>query len=98
MKGKDGPSSKVEVVAVDKNRIKIQIQGETFTVKGSLDPAYASRLAGHVDKKLQQIREQQPNLNPVKMLMLACLNLADEVFKLQDELSEMEALFNEKDS
>lgn len=82
---------------MEKKRIKIQIQGETFTIKGSVDPAHLKRIAEHVDKKLQQVKDQQPNLNPRKVLMLACLNLADEVFKLKEEISEMESLFDEKD-
>jgi len=83
---------------VEKNRVKIVIQGETFMVKGSIPPSYVKKMAEHVDKKMQQVKDQHPKLGQQKVLVLTCLNLADEVFKLQEEISEMESLFNEKEN
>ena len=81
---------------MEKNRVKVRILGETFTVKGSLPPSYIERIANYVDNKMQLMEEQNPKLSQQKIIMLACLNLADEVLKLQDEIKEMEDLFNEK--
>lgn len=90
--------SEVEVVNVDKNRIKVSILGETFTLKGSMPLPYIRKIAEYVDSKMQAVKEQNPKLSPQKVAILASLNLADEIFKLREEIKEMEDLFNEKDS
>lgn len=85
-----------EVEIVEKSRVRVKILGEDFTVKGTLSPAYIEKIADYVDKKMQSIAEQNPKLSQQKVSILACLNLADEVFRLQDEMSESETSINKK--
>lgn len=85
-----------EVETVEKSRVRVKILGEEFTVKGSLSPSYMEKIAAYVDKKMLLIAEQNPKLSQQKVSILACMNLADEIFRLKDEISEYEALFNEK--
>lgn len=81
---------------MEKSRVRVKILGEEFTVKGSLSPSYMEKIAEYVDKKMHSIADQNNKLSQQKVSILACLNLADEVFRLKDEISELEALFNEK--
>ncbi len=46
-----------------------------------------------VDKKMQQIAEKNPKLSTNMLSVLAALNLADELLKLQDEHEKLKKEF-----
>ena len=64
--------------------IEITILGQKYTVKGDAPEEYIKKLAVFVDGKLREVYNASPNITPLKAAILASLNIADELQKLQD--------------
>ncbi len=64
-----------------KNRVRVNIYGEEYTVRSEGDIDYINRVAEYVDKTMRDIAEKMPNKSPARVGVLAALNIADELFK-----------------
>jgi cell division protein ZapA len=71
--------------------ISVTIRGEQYTVRAAEDPAYVRKVAQYVDGKLQEVVKGSPSLPSNKAVVLASLNIADELFKAQTERERSEA-------
>jgi len=67
------------------NRIKFQINGEDYYIKGSESADYIKQVASYVDKKIKAVVKMNPRLNGTRAAVLAALHITDELFKLQKE-------------
>lgn len=75
-----------------KNRIKIFVDGKSFTLVGEETEIHMQAVATYIDDKLVEIRK---NAAAVKMdtslaYVLAALNVADEYFKEKEKVAELE--------
>ncbi len=68
----------------EKGRAVVEIFGEEYTMKGNATPEYMTMLADYVDRKMKQVAARQPQLTVTKIAVLAALNVADELSKLQE--------------
>lgn len=67
----------------DRHIVKVNIFGNEYTIRGAADEQYIQELARYVDNKMKEIA-QSTNLNiPLKISILAAINLADEIFSLR---------------
>lgn len=69
---------------MEKNRVKVLINGTEYTLVSSEEPEYVQRVAVLADRKLTEIYETSPRLSTALASMLAAINLADEYIKLDD--------------
>ncbi|MBL8995066.1 MAG: cell division protein ZapA [Spirochaetia bacterium] len=70
---------------MSKDVFVVRIFDQEYKVKlGEHDPGHITRLAGHVDAKIREIHAHFPNMEFSKLLMLVCMNLADELFKARE--------------
>jgi cell division protein ZapA len=58
--------------------ITVEIYGQTYNVRGEGDPAYLTELARLVDRRMQEVGAQVTTVDPLKIAILAALNIADE--------------------
>jgi cell division protein ZapA len=65
--------------------IPVEIHGQRYPIRSSLDPEYVARLALYVDQKMRAAAETAPNGDLVRLAVLAALNIADECFRARDE-------------
>ncbi|MCX8030181.1 MAG: cell division protein ZapA [Thermodesulfovibrionales bacterium] len=65
--------------------IEVYILGQKYTIRGDESPEYIKQLANYVDSKLKEVCSNTPNLTPLKAVILASLNIADEFHKLKNE-------------
>jgi cell division protein ZapA len=65
--------------------ISVEIHGQQYPVRSSLDPAYVAELAGYVDEKMRAAARETPASDTLKVAVLAALNIADEYFRIRDE-------------
>lgn len=72
--------------------ISVVILGEQYTIRAAEDPAYVRRVAQYVDTKLEEVVKGSPSLPSNKAIVLASLNIADELFKMEAERERSEAL------
>jgi cell division protein ZapA len=59
-------------------------------------PAYIQKLADYVDERMRAIAGTAKSLPLNRMAILAALNIADDLFKLQDHQEESSHHFNAK--
>jgi len=57
---------------------EVEIFGQTYNVRGEGDPDYLTELARFVDSRMRDVAAQVVTLDPMKIAILAALNIADE--------------------
>jgi cell division protein ZapA len=61
--------------------VSVEIQGQRYAIRSTLDAAYVAELAAYVDAKLNAATEATPTGDSIKVAVLAALNIADEFFR-----------------
>jgi cell division protein ZapA len=56
----------------------VEIFGQTYNVRGEGDPNYLAELARFVDSRMREVAAEVATVDPVKIAILAALNIADE--------------------
>ena len=69
----------------DKNRIEVQILGQKYTIRSDAAAEYVQELAAHVEQRAREIHGPGPVQDPVKVLALTALHIADELFRVRDQ-------------
>lgn len=64
--------------------IPVEIHGQRYPIRSTLDPEYVARLAAYVDEKLRAAAEATPTSDSVRLAVLTALNIADELFRCRD--------------
>lgn len=66
--------------------LNVTINGQEFPVRlGPHDPEHIRRLAAHVDQRITEIRGLTHISDTQRLLILVCLNLADELFRAKSD-------------
>jgi cell division protein ZapA len=60
------------------NSTIVEIFGATYPVRGEGDPDYLTELARFVDSRMRDVASQVATVDPMKIAILAALNIADE--------------------
>lgn len=63
-----------------KNRVRVNIYGEEYTIRSEGDEDYIREVAGYVDRKMRDIADKMSNKSPSRVAILAALNITDEYF------------------
>lgn len=63
----------------------VSIGGVEYTLCGDEDPEYIHRVALKVNSKVDEMKQQHPDLTNMQLAMLTAINLADDYIKLYDE-------------
>jgi cell division protein ZapA len=65
--------------------VPVEIHGQQYPIRSTLDPAYVADLAAYVDEKMRIASRETPGSDTLKVAVLAALNIADEFFRARDE-------------
>jgi len=65
--------------------ILVAIYNQTYSLRGELDEAYMQQLAAYVDEKMRALAAHTETADPLRLAILAALNLADDYFRLQQQ-------------
>lgn len=77
--------------------VEVEIFGQTFRLSaGAAELDYMQRLAAHVDERIRAIAHTAPATSFDRLAILAALNIADDLLKLQDSLSHASQLMDVK--
>ena len=71
--------------------VNVDIHGQQYPIRSSLDPAYVAELAAYVDAKIRAAAKEAPSSDTLKVAVLAALNIADEYFRARDEQESRQA-------
>ena len=64
--------------------IQVEIHGQAYPIRSSLEPEYVMRLASYVDEKMRAAGDSAPTGDSLRLAVLAALNIADELFRYRD--------------
>lgn len=79
-----------------KNKIEVRIHGKEYVVKGMESDEYMQRISLYIDKKMNEVSKTNHRLNTAMVAVLAAINVADDLFKSMDSLSEAKKELKEK--
>ena len=64
--------------------IPVEIHGQRYPIRSSLDPEYVGRLAAYVNDKMRAAADTTPTGDSLRLAVLAALNIADELFRCRE--------------
>lgn len=64
--------------------VPVEIGGQRYPIRSSLDADYVARLATYVDEKMRAAAESTPTGDSLRLAVLAALNIADELFRCRE--------------
>lgn len=74
----------------DKVRLTVDIFGNTYKMVGSFSQKYVKQLSAYVNEHMAAIAKSNPRLDTQKVAILALVQMADEYFRLQQQLDNVE--------
>lgn len=81
----------------EKNRVRVSIFGQEYTVIGDKSSDYIVKVAEEVDRLMKKIHQNNPHMPQTKIAVLTALNLADELTKtIEDYKWLLEIIEDEK--
>jgi cell division protein ZapA len=64
--------------------IPVEIAGQRYPIRSTLDEQYVARLAVYVDEKMRAAADSTPTGDTLRLAVLAALNIADELFRCRE--------------
>jgi cell division protein ZapA (FtsZ GTPase activity inhibitor) len=80
----------------EKKQVRVTIYNQSFSLVTSEDPAEIQSLAAMVDDLISGIAARSGNVEPTRLLILACLHLADQLRGLDRDLSDLRRRVEQK--
>lgn len=65
--------------------VTVEIHGQSYPFRTTLDAAYVAQLAAYVDEKIRLGSQESPAGDTLKIVVLAAINIADECFRARDD-------------
>lgn len=72
-------------MAYQKKSIDLDIFGTKMTVKIDENEEHVREVADYVDRELTEIAENNRNINRVQLMLVGCMNIADDLFAAKDQ-------------
>jgi len=70
--------------------VHVDIYGQRYAIRSELDPQYVGELAGYLDAKMQLAARELASADPLRIAVIAALNIADEVFRARADATGFE--------
>ena len=64
--------------------VSVEIYGQKYPIRSTLDQEYVARLASYVDEKMRAAADSTPTGDSLRLAVLTALNVADELFRCRD--------------
>lgn len=75
---------------------QVRILGQEYVISGDIDPDYVQRIAGYVEERMRRLQERTIGMSMTRLAVLAAMNIADELFTLQETLRQADELGSER--
>ena len=79
----------------EKNKVAVRIAGNEYVITGSESPEYIQKIALFVDRKVMEITRKNHLLSTSMASVLAAINMADEMFRANEELKNTASVLSE---
>jgi cell division protein ZapA len=67
--------------------VNVEIHGQRYAVRSELEPQYVGELANYVDDKMRQAARELASADPLRVAVVAALNIADDLYNARAESS-----------
>jgi cell division protein ZapA len=67
--------------------VNVEIHGQRYAVRSELEPQYVGELASYVDDKMRQAARELASADPLRVAVVAALNIADDLYNMRAESS-----------
>ena len=74
----------------------VEIFGQAYHVRGDGDPDYLLELAQFVDTRMREVAAQVATVDPMKIAILAALNIADEFSRYRRQREDAAGIWLER--
>jgi cell division protein ZapA len=74
----------------------VEIFGQTYNVRGDGNPNYLAELAQFVDSRMREVAAQVATVDPMKIAILAALNIADEFSRYRKQREDAAGMWIER--
>ena len=75
---------------------EVEIFGQMYNVRGDGDPNYLMELARYVDARMREVAAEVATVDPMKIAILAALNIADEFSRFRKQRQGASGIWLEK--
>lgn len=65
--------------------VQVDIHGQRYGVRSDLDPQYISELANFLDEKMRAAAQELASADPLRIAVIAALNISDELHRVRAE-------------
>jgi cell division protein ZapA len=76
--------------------VTVEIAGQRYPIRSSLDERYIAELAAYVDQKMRAAGTAAPESDTLGLAILVALNIADDVFRARQQQSSVHGELNER--
>ena len=63
--------------------VNVDIHGQRYAIRSDLDPQYIAELAAFVDDKMRLAARELASSDPLRLAVIAALNITDELYRLR---------------
>lgn len=68
-----------------KNKIRVNIMGRNFNLLSEKETEYLVKTAGEVERRMQKLRDENPDMDYGSTAVLVALNLCDELLLIKKD-------------
>ena len=72
---------------MDGRSIEVNILGSSFTIQSNYDPRYMAEVVAYLKEKVREVQTGSGVQDPLKVALLAALNVVDELLRKRGEAS-----------
>ena len=73
--------------------VHVVIHGQRYAVRSDLDPSYIADLSAYVDEKMRLAAKELQSGDPLRVAVIAALNVADELYRARADGSGIEGRY-----
>jgi len=78
------------------NKVTVTIYGDEYPVTGATDPAYISKIADYVDKRMKDTAKGARSLAKDKIAILAAMSIASELYEKKETADSISGKFDSR--
>jgi cell division protein ZapA len=76
--------------------VHVDLIGQRYAVRSDLDPQYIGELASYLDEKMRMAARELASADPMRVAVIAALNIVDELYRAREESSGSEAQMRDR--
>ncbi len=81
---------------MESGKVRVNIYGQSYNIKGDAPSEYIQQLADYVNGKMEEVSSSASAVNSLQIAILAALNIADEFYQVKSINTGVDGAVEEK--